>query len=44
MTRLAHLILRLAAWLSAVDAPADTSEPYDWSDVPAYHPATNTGR
>jgi hypothetical protein len=40
MTRIAHLIHRLAIWLNEVDAPTEsTLSPRDWSDLPVYHPA-----
>jgi hypothetical protein len=45
MIRIAHLIHRLATWLNAVDAPTEsTLSPRDWSDLPAYHPASDRDR
>jgi hypothetical protein len=41
MTRIAHLFRRLATWLTAIDGVIETPESRNWSDLPAYHPASD---
>ena len=42
MSKIASLIRRLVAWLTAIDRPLDTiPAELCWSDLPSHHPAAD---